>query len=82
MYFYRGYFYLNIRDLKILKKNGLIFFVALFYNCICYMTVFFVAVLRGGLWQLVKWKEVVVGDIVKVVGGQFFPADLILLSSR
>jgi len=46
------------------------------------MTVLFVAVLRGGLWQLVKWKEVVVGDIVKVVGGQFFPADLILLSSR
>ncbi|XP_052793334.1 probable phospholipid-transporting ATPase IA isoform X2 [Mya arenaria] len=40
-----------------------------------------VCVLRNSYWQLLKWKDVVVGDIVKVVSGQFFPADLILLSS-
>lgn len=40
------------------------------------------AVLRDGGWQALKWTEVVVGDIVKVVNGQFFPADLVLLSSR
>ncbi|XP_052278042.1 probable phospholipid-transporting ATPase IA isoform X3 [Dreissena polymorpha] len=40
-----------------------------------------VLVLRNGDFQHVKWKEVVIGDIVKVVNGQFFPADLILLSS-
>ncbi|KAJ3130574.1 hypothetical protein HK100_007965 [Physocladia obscura] len=28
-----------------------------------------------------KWKDVVVGDVVRVENGQFFPADLILLSS-
>lgn len=41
-----------------------------------------VSVLRDGIWQALKWKEVVIGDIVRVVSGQFFPADLILLSSR
>ena len=39
-------------------------------------------VLRDGNWRYLKWTEVVVGDIMKVLGGQFFPADLILLSSR
>ena len=41
-----------------------------------------VSVLRNGNWQLLQWTEVVVGDIVKVIGGNFFPADLVLLSSR
>lgn len=27
------------------------------------------------------WKDVVVGDLLKIVNGQFFPADMILLSS-
>ncbi|XP_067662836.1 probable phospholipid-transporting ATPase IA [Haliotis asinina] len=38
-------------------------------------------VFRNSSWQTVKWTEVVVGDIIKVVNGGFFPADLILLSS-
>ncbi|ESP01821.1 hypothetical protein LOTGIDRAFT_225116 [Lottia gigantea] len=37
--------------------------------------------LRGGVWQTIRWTQVLVGDIVKVVNGGFFPADLILLSS-
>ena len=41
-----------------------------------------VQVLRDGNWQIIRWTEVVVGDIVKVVNDQFFPADLVLLSSR
>ena len=41
-----------------------------------------VAVLRRGDWEVIKWTEVVVGDIVKVVNSNFFPCDLILLSSR
>lgn len=40
-----------------------------------------VLVLRGGNWTEIRWEDVVVGDLVKVVTGQFFPADLILLSS-
>ncbi|XP_014674713.1 PREDICTED: probable phospholipid-transporting ATPase IA [Priapulus caudatus] len=40
-----------------------------------------VHVLRHGDWRLLKWTEVGVGDIVKIMNGQFFPADLILLSS-
>lgn len=39
-------------------------------------------VLRDGNWQLLKWTEIVVGDIIKVINGQFFPADLVQLSSR
>nr|DBA32644.1 TPA: hypothetical protein GDO54_000421 [Pyxicephalus adspersus] len=38
-------------------------------------------VLRGGTWQNVIWKEVAVGDIVKVTNGQHMPADMIILSS-
>ncbi|XP_063285693.1 phospholipid-transporting ATPase IB isoform X2 [Pelobates fuscus] len=38
-------------------------------------------VLRGGTWQSVIWREVAVGDIVKVTNGQHLPADMILLSS-
>jgi phospholipid-transporting ATPase len=38
-------------------------------------------VLRLGTFVTVRWKHVVVGDIVKVTNGQFFPADLVLLAS-
>ncbi|XP_021352123.1 probable phospholipid-transporting ATPase IA isoform X2 [Mizuhopecten yessoensis] len=40
-----------------------------------------VQVLRDGTWQRLLWTQVSVGDLVKVVSGQFFPADLVLLSS-
>ncbi|RUS70751.1 hypothetical protein EGW08_021483 [Elysia chlorotica] len=36
---------------------------------------------RDGRWLEIQWREVVVGDIVKVNDGAHFPADLILLSS-
>ncbi|XP_007495297.2 phospholipid-transporting ATPase IB isoform X1 [Monodelphis domestica] len=38
-------------------------------------------VLRNGMWQNIIWKEVAVGDVVKVTNGQYLPADLILISS-
>ncbi|EEB10431.1 conserved hypothetical protein [Pediculus humanus corporis] len=38
-------------------------------------------VLRNGHWDDVKWRNVVVGDIVKIRNNQFFPADVVLLSS-
>jgi magnesium-transporting ATPase (P-type) len=34
------------------------------------------------MWQLTKWKNLVVGDIVKIFAEEQFPADLLLLSSR
>ncbi|XP_049956962.1 phospholipid-transporting ATPase IA isoform X5 [Schistocerca serialis cubense] len=40
-----------------------------------------VEVLRDGHWLWIQWRNVVVGDIVKVHNNQFFPADLIILSS-
>ncbi|XP_031340747.1 probable phospholipid-transporting ATPase IA isoform X3 [Photinus pyralis] len=40
-----------------------------------------VEVLRNGMWTQVRWLNVVVGDIVKVLNDHFFPADLIVLSS-
>ncbi|KAJ3194673.1 hypothetical protein HK101_002203 [Irineochytrium annulatum] len=40
-----------------------------------------VKVLKGAEFVEKPWREVVVGDIVRVENGQFFPADLILLSS-
>ncbi|KAJ8667378.1 hypothetical protein QAD02_009040, partial [Eretmocerus hayati] len=40
-----------------------------------------VEVLRDGRWQWIQWKLVAVGDVVKVHNNNFFPADLILLSS-
>ena len=40
-----------------------------------------VEVLRDGRWQWVQWRNVAVGDVVKVQNNTFFPADLILLSS-
>uniref|UniRef100_A0A8C4NEX2 Phospholipid-transporting ATPase n=1 Tax=Eptatretus burgeri TaxID=7764 RepID=A0A8C4NEX2_EPTBU len=38
-------------------------------------------VLQNGKWVAVHWKEVSIGDLVKVSNGQHFPADLILFSS-
>ncbi|KAF7403429.1 hypothetical protein HZH68_006223 [Vespula germanica] len=40
-----------------------------------------VEVLRDGRWQWIQWRNVAVGDVVKVHNNNFFPADLILLSS-
>ncbi|XP_015429019.1 PREDICTED: probable phospholipid-transporting ATPase IA [Dufourea novaeangliae] len=40
-----------------------------------------VEVLRYGRWQWIQWRRVAVGDVVKVRNNNFFPADLILLSS-
>uniref|UniRef100_A0A452UPP0 Phospholipid-transporting ATPase n=1 Tax=Ursus maritimus TaxID=29073 RepID=A0A452UPP0_URSMA len=37
--------------------------------------------LRNGMWHTIMWKEVAVGDIVKVINGQYLPADMALLSS-
>lgn len=41
-----------------------------------------VDVLRDNTWVGVRWKKVAVGDIVRVHNNDFFPADLVLLSSR
>jgi P-type E1-E2 ATPase len=41
-----------------------------------------VEVLRDGHWLWVKWLDVAVGDVVKVHNNNFFPADLVILSSR
>uniref|UniRef100_A0A674GA17 Phospholipid-transporting ATPase n=1 Tax=Taeniopygia guttata TaxID=59729 RepID=A0A674GA17_TAEGU len=38
-------------------------------------------VLRNGMWQNIMWKEVAVGDIVKVTNGQHLPADMIIIST-
>ncbi|KAK9305516.1 hypothetical protein QLX08_003517 [Tetragonisca angustula] len=40
-----------------------------------------VEVLRDGHWQWIQWRNIAVGDVVKVHNNNFFPADLILLSS-
>jgi phospholipid-transporting ATPase len=37
--------------------------------------------LQGSQWVNVKWQDLAVGDIVKVQNNDFFPADLLLLSS-
>ncbi|CAI2163506.1 15838_t:CDS:10 [Funneliformis geosporum] len=37
--------------------------------------------LKGSSFSVKEWNEVKVGDIVRIEGGEFFPADLILLSS-
>uniref|UniRef100_A0A8B9GD34 Phospholipid-transporting ATPase n=1 Tax=Amazona collaria TaxID=241587 RepID=A0A8B9GD34_9PSIT len=37
--------------------------------------------LRNGMWQNIIWKEVAVGDIVKVTNGQHLPADMIIIST-
>ncbi|XP_054822485.1 putative phospholipid-transporting ATPase 9 [Prosopis cineraria] len=40
-----------------------------------------VKVHRGGDFESTKWRDLKVGDVVKVEKDEFFPADLILLSS-
>ncbi|KAJ0179615.1 hypothetical protein K1T71_005327 [Dendrolimus kikuchii] len=40
-----------------------------------------VDVLRDGRWLTVRWEKLQVGDICKVLNNQFFPADLVLISS-
>lgn len=37
--------------------------------------------LQNGQWVFVKWRDLAVGDVVKVQNNNFFPADLVLLSS-
>ena len=37
--------------------------------------------IRGGQENVVKWKDVLVGDVLMVKRDEFFPADLILLAS-
>jgi len=41
-----------------------------------------VEVLKNGSWDSVRWRDVEVGDVVKVHNDSFFPADMVLLSSR
>ena len=38
-------------------------------------------VFREGTFQTIRWTQIRVGDIVKVLDRQFFPADLVLLAS-
>ncbi|KAK6741578.1 hypothetical protein RB195_009443 [Necator americanus] len=40
-----------------------------------------ILLLRDGTWLRVEWREVKVGDIVRVDNDQLFPADLLLLAS-
>eukprot|EP01135_Chromosphaera_perkinsii_P005822 Nk52_evm11s367 gene=Nk52_evmTU11s367 len=40
-----------------------------------------VKVIREGTFMTLKWTQVRVGDVVRVIDNQFFPADLVLLSS-
>lgn len=34
-----------------------------------------------GKWEKKKWQEICVGEVIKVTNNQFFPADLLLISS-
>ncbi|KAI1710667.1 cation transport ATPase (P-type) domain-containing protein [Ditylenchus destructor] len=40
-----------------------------------------IEILRNGQWQTNKWRDLKVGEIVKVLDGHSFPADLVLISS-
>ncbi|CAF1163949.1 unnamed protein product, partial [Rotaria sordida] len=40
-----------------------------------------VLIYRQGTWKFTAWHEVKVGDIVKVIDKEYFPADLVLISS-
>ncbi|EYC27863.1 hypothetical protein Y032_0008g224 [Ancylostoma ceylanicum] len=42
---------------------------------------FKILVLKNGNWEQEKWRDIKVGDIVRVDNDQLFPADLLLLSS-
>jgi len=62
------------------------YLVSPFIDVVCYLCCCVnenvLLVLRDRDWNEIPWKKVVVGDIVKVVNRQFFPADLVLLASR
>lgn len=36
---------------------------------------------ENGTWKKVEWKNIYVGDFVKIVDGEFFPTDMICLAS-
>ncbi len=38
-------------------------------------------VLRGATFETVEWRHIKVGDVIRLENGQFFPADLLLISS-
>ncbi|XP_031158669.1 probable phospholipid-transporting ATPase IA isoform X7 [Sander lucioperca] len=38
-------------------------------------------VLRNGAWEIVHWEKVEVGDIIRVNGSDFVPADAVILST-
>ncbi|XP_071314421.1 phospholipid-transporting ATPase IA isoform X4 [Trachinotus anak] len=38
-------------------------------------------VLRNGAWEIVHWEKVEVGDVIRVNGSDFVPADAVILSS-
>lgn len=40
-----------------------------------------VETLRNGQWIAIKWQDLLVGDIVRIINNTFFPADMIMLSS-
>jgi hypothetical protein len=40
-----------------------------------------VLVLREGRFQTLQWREVRVGDVVKVAGGEELPADVVFLAA-
>lgn len=40
-----------------------------------------VSVIRGGALLELTWRDIVVGDIIKVFRGQEFPADLLFLAA-
>ncbi|XP_055314089.1 probable phospholipid-transporting ATPase IA isoform X6 [Sitodiplosis mosellana] len=40
-----------------------------------------VETVRNGQWVAIKWQNLVVGDIVRIINNTFFPADMVLLSS-
>jgi phospholipid-transporting ATPase len=38
-------------------------------------------VLRGNQFIEIAWKDVIVGDIIRVQNSEYFPADILLISS-
>lgn len=37
--------------------------------------------IRNGQWVAIKWENLIVGDIVRIINNAFFPADMVLLAS-
>jgi phospholipid-transporting ATPase len=63
-----------VNNRRVLSTKTINFFQFLF--------TFFYLVYRGGNWLYKAWRKVKVGDIIKVLDKEFFPADIVLLSSR